>query len=178
VSDAASHPNTRAITQRLNRVGRRYSPMADYFTLIPELKDWNNGNGLDVDSWIGCTGTFPLAIGYSTLFWPSFVAFEGYVLREGFTIEGLRDWERHCGGNRRDIESVMNHLHIADTHQGGSTGISSERLVYLGCVLRDIYTAKLAWQFPERRFTVCFDDSASEDLTDYQLTFFQNDRDA
>ena len=149
--------------------------MIDYSKLIPELKDWNNGNGIDAQSWIGCSGTFQLAIGYSSIFWPTFVAFEGYVFREGFTIDGIRAWEQQCGTDRKAIESVMNHLHIADTHYSNCPDISRERVVYLGQTLRDIYIAKLAWQFPDRSFTVCFDDSERDNLTDYQLTFFQND---
>jgi hypothetical protein len=146
--------------------------MEDYSTLIPELKDWNNGNGIDVEAWIGCVGSFQLAIGYSTLFWPKFVEFEGYVFRESFSIEGLRQWERQ-GIDRRSIEAVMNHLHIADTHSTACEDISRERIVYLGRLLREIHQVKLQWQFPGRRFTVLFDDSHHEELTDYQLTFFQ-----
>ncbi len=149
--------------------------MPDYAALIPELKDWNNGNGIDVEAWISCAGNFQLAIGYSTLFWPSFVPFEAYVLREGFTIDGLRAWERQCGSDRKAIESVMNHIHIANTHSSACTDISKERVVFLGRVLRDVYVAKLAWQFPDRSFTVHFNDSEVDDLSDYHLTFFQND---
>ena len=152
--------------------------MTDFANLIPELKDWHNGDGIDARSWIGCMGNFQLAIGYSALFWPSFVEFEGYVLRESFTVDGLRAWERQCGSDRKAIESVMNHLHIADTHYTGCPDINRDRVVYLGRTLRDIYTAKLAFQFPGRSFTVSFDDSDSDDLIDYQLTFFQNDRNA
>jgi hypothetical protein len=149
--------------------------MTDYAKLIPELKAWNNGDGISVESWIGCSGNFQLAIGYSTLFWPSFVEFEGYVFREGFSVDSLRAWEQ-CGTDRRAIEAVMNHLHLADTHYPGCPDIDRDRLAYLGRTLRDIYTAKLAWQFPGRSFTVSFDDSDCVDLIDYQFTFFQNDR--
>lgn len=41
--------------------------MTDFAKLIPELPDWNNGKGIDVESWIDCIGTFQLAVGYSTL---------------------------------------------------------------------------------------------------------------
>jgi len=152
--------------------------MTDFAKLIPELKDWNNGDGISIESWICCSGNFQFAIGYSALFWPSFVEFEGYILREGFTIDGLRAWERQCGSDRRAVESVMNHLHIADTHYVGCPDINRERVVYLGRTLRDIYTVKLAWQFPARSFTVSFDDSDCDDLSDYQITFFQNDGNA
>lgn len=51
----------------------------DFNLLIPELKDWNNGQGIDIESWIGCMGDFEKAIGYSVIFWPSFVEIEGCV---------------------------------------------------------------------------------------------------
>jgi len=45
----------------------------DFDKLIPELKDWNNGKSVDVQSWIECGGDFQKAIGYSAMFWPEFV---------------------------------------------------------------------------------------------------------
>lgn len=30
--------------------------MTDFNALIPEMSSWNNGKGIDVDSWIGCAG--------------------------------------------------------------------------------------------------------------------------
>ena len=150
--------------------------MTDYAKLIPELTAWNNCNGIDVESWIGCSGNFKLAVGYSTLFWPAFVEFEDYVLREGFTVDALRAWERQCGADRQAIESVMNHLHIADTHFYGCPDLNRDRVVHLGRTLREIYIAKLAWQFPERSFSVSFDPSDCDNPIDCQLTFFQNGR--
>jgi len=147
--------------------------MTNFDQLIPEMRDWNNGAGIDVRAWIECSGSFQLAIGYSTLFWPEFVEFERYVLRAGFSVESLRGFERQCGGDRRRIEAVMNHLHIADIHHQGCEDITRERVVYLGQVLSEIYRAKLAWQFPAKRFEVHFDDSPAEHITDYELTFVQ-----
>jgi hypothetical protein len=37
-----------------------------------ELRAWNNGNGIDLESWVGCQGNFRLAVGYTTVFWPRF----------------------------------------------------------------------------------------------------------
>ena len=42
-----------------------------------ELAPWNNGAGIDLKSWIGCQGRFALAVGYSSIFWPEFVEFDG-----------------------------------------------------------------------------------------------------
>ena len=39
-----------------------------YPELIPELPTWNNGAGISVEAWVGCSGNFELAIGYSRLF--------------------------------------------------------------------------------------------------------------
>jgi hypothetical protein len=141
--------------------------------LIPEMRDWNDGAGISVQTWIECSGTFKLAIGYSTLFWPEFVEFERYVLRAGFSVESLRGFERQCGGDRLRIEGLMNHLHLADIQHQGCEDISRERVVYLGRVLSEIYRVKLAWQFPSKRFKVHFDDTPAENITDYVLTFVQ-----
>jgi hypothetical protein len=148
--------------------------MVDFSTLIPEMSRWNNGRGIDIDAWTACSGTFDLAVGYSTVFWPSFVEFEQYVLRDGFSVESLRGFERCCSGDRKAIEAVMNHLHIVDLHHHMMEGVGRATIVYLGHTLREIYRAKLAWQFPQRRFEVLFDDSNFDDLTDYQITFFQS----
>jgi hypothetical protein len=147
--------------------------MTDFNKLIPEMRDWNNGAGIDVEAWIGCEGSFRLAVGYTAIFWPEFVEFEQYVLRAGFSVESLRGFECQCGGDRRRVEAVMNHLHIADIQHHGCEDITRERVVYLGRVFSEIYRAKLAWQFPSRRFEVHFDDSPAEDLTDCELTFIQ-----
>ena len=149
--------------------------MPDYAKLILELPDWNNGKGIDVESWIGCSGNFQLAVGYSTLFWPRFVEFEGYVLREGFSIDSLRGCQQQRNGSRRSVEAVMNHLHIAAIHYHDLQSFTTEHALYLGRVLREIYQVKLAWQFPSRRFEVVFDESEHSDLMAYEITFYQSD---
>lgn len=40
----------------------------DFSDLILELPRWNNGDGIDAESWIGCVGNYELAIGYSLIF--------------------------------------------------------------------------------------------------------------
>jgi hypothetical protein len=56
----------------------------DFAALIPELPKWNGGAGIEPQAWIECVGNYELATGYSLIFWPSFVRFEDYVLRDGF----------------------------------------------------------------------------------------------
>ena len=47
-----------------------------------ELAAWNNGNGIDLESWISCEGRFSLAVGYASVFWPAFTLFEGYIVSD------------------------------------------------------------------------------------------------
>ena len=63
-----------------------------------DLAAWNNGAGIDLESWTGCEGRFALAVGYAAIFWPEFVEFEGYILRKGFSEDALKGFERRKEG--------------------------------------------------------------------------------
>ena len=149
--------------------------MTDYNKLIPELKDWNNGKGIDVESWIGCVGNFQKAIGYSAIFWPQFVEREGCVVNASVSIKNLKEWIVQCKGNLHAVEATVNHLHISDLHHTDCEDISSDRLKYLGDILKEIYECKLKRDFPDKKFTVIFDYNTEkpEDISDYILTFYQ-----
>lgn len=145
----------------------------DYAELIPELPTWNHGAGIDPESWIGCMGNFELATGYSLIFWPCLIEFDGYVLRSsGFDEGNLRAWERSTNNNRQAIEAVINHVHVLDIHSHG-TPATEAQLRHLGRVLRDILKAKLKTDFPDRSFEVVFNDEPKLDLIDYEVTFWQ-----
>lgn len=142
--------------------------------MLAELAAWNNGKGINLSSWIGCSGNFRLAVGYSTVFWPRFVLFEDYILREGFSLEALRGFERQCGAAGRSVEVVMNHLHIEDIQHYGCDDVTEPRIAYLGRVLKEVYEAKLQWQFPDRPCEVSLlEPEDRTDLTGFQLTFWQ-----
>jgi hypothetical protein len=148
--------------------------MAEDFTaLIPELPQWNNGDGIDSRGWIECVGNYELAAGYSLIFWPRFVRFEGYVLREGFSVESLRGFEEMTRRHRGAVEDVMNHIHIADIHC--NVEATEAQLRYVGRVLKDIHEVKLGHDFPDLRFEVTFNDEPGLDLVDYQVSFWQEE---
>ena len=146
--------------------------MTDFNELIPELSDWNNGAGIDPESWVGCVGTVPLAIGYSLIFWPRVVKFENYVLREDFCPEALRGFERGEGSTRTSVEWVMNHIHMIDIHHTEEIGTEAQ-LRYLGRLLKEIHEVKLRSDFPDLKFVVEFNDEPGLDLVDYQMSFWQ-----
>ncbi len=141
-----------------------------------ELAAWNNGKGIDLMSWVACEGNFSLAIGYASIFWPGFVKFERYILREGFSEASLRGFENQEGSTRKSTEGVMNHLHIVDLQFHGCEDISKDKIKILGQALKEIYEAKLKIQFPESPCIVEFyEPEDEEDLLEYQLSFWQAD---
>lgn len=138
-----------------------------------ELAAWNNGNGIDIESWVGCEGNFSLAVGYASVFWPAFTLFDGYILSADFSEKSLREFEQN-GSSRKSVEWVMNHLHILDIQHGACGDASRDKVIALGNVLKEIYEAKLQWQFPDRPCTVeFFIREDPDDLDEYQLSFWQ-----
>lgn len=139
-----------------------------------ELKRWNDGRGISVEDWIGCEGNFDLALGYSTIFWPTFELVGQYILTEGWTAEAVESFENQPDSTPQSIEWLINHLHIIDIQCDGKVGATIEHVLRLGTVLKEIYEAKLLWQFPDRPCEVVFyvpDDS--DNLDEYQVSFWQ-----
>jgi hypothetical protein len=143
-------------------------------SMAAELAAWNNGAGIDLLSWVGCTGSFSLAVGYAAVFWPQFAEYDGYVLREGFSVDSLRGFEKQTPGDRRAVETVMNHLHIADIQHFGCSDLSRDKLLLIGGVLKEIHEAKLRHDFPHRSFEVSlWEPDDPNDLIAYELSFWQ-----
>jgi hypothetical protein len=139
-----------------------------------ELRRWNNGDGIDLESWIACEGNFRFAIGYTTIFWPSFERRGPYILRDGTLDENIRSFEQQANSSPLSVEAVLNHLHLKDIQHAFCEDASSDKLAYLGEILKEIYEAKLAWQFPDDPCEVdLFIPEDREDLWEYQITFWQ-----
>jgi len=142
-------------------------------SMVQELSAWNSDKGIDLGSWVNCVGDYKLAVGYSTIFWPRFTLFEDYILREGFSVESLRGFEK-TSESKSSVESVMNHLHIADIHYSDHKNKSEDKIVFLGKILKEIYEIKLRTQFPDRPCVVEFyEPDDREDLVEFQLSFWQ-----
>lgn len=143
--------------------------------LLPQLKDWNNGQGIDPLSWVGCSGNFDLAIGYTTLFWPDFVEHDGMVFARHALNEKSLGTIKSClekfSNDKTQVERLLNHLHLLDTHHVGCPGATPEKLEFLGETLRDMWMAKLTQDFPGVKFIVELLGNPSSDLFDYQITF-------
>lgn len=143
-----------------------------------ELQAWNGGEGIGLESWVGCTGTFALAVGYASVFCPEFFEFEGYILRgsaaDDAMIQNIRGFESQPGATPRSIEWVLNHIHIADIQYHGCPDIAADKLVTIGTTLKKIYEARLALLFPNKPCVVEFHiPDNPEAHEDYQLSFWQ-----
>jgi hypothetical protein len=147
----------------------------DFAALIPELKHWNGGKGVDIETWISCEGDHKHLIGYAQILWPDFVEYDGCIFLGGSLDEAnYQAWFTQMKGDKGRVEAVMNHRHIVDlfsrSHHEPPT---REVIVYIGRVMRDILQAKLNRDFPDRKVRVTFAEGGVEDLVDYQVTFFQ-----
>ena len=143
-------------------------------SMKPDLGRWNEGKGISVEDWIGCVGNIDLAVGYSTVFWPNFELVGVYILTEGWTKESLESFEKQPNSTPQGIEWVMNHLHMIDIHCDNEVLATKDHLLRMGSVLKEIYEAKLLWQFPDRACEVeFFIPHDPDDLREYQISFWQ-----
>jgi hypothetical protein len=147
--------------------------MSETKDVLPELGEWNGGRGIKPLDYFFCVATSPSTVASIELFWPKFVEFEGYVLREGFNEDNLRSWERSPSGHDHALtERAVNFLDIGTLFQNSGEPPSEQldaRIELLRRTLADIYAVKLAHDFPLRRFRVVFID----DENDCALTFCQ-----
>jgi hypothetical protein len=162
-----SENGSKSIPQRLSDFN-----LAD---LVPETQKWNEGSGVDLKSWLWRVGSFEHAIGYGKLFWPEFTEFDDCVFfTEGFSAECYYTYMRQAGGNKQAVEEVMNHRHILDLFSPPERQPTREQIVYLGRLLKEMWTTKLHRDFPTRRILISFSDEPCGDLVDYIITFFQD----
>jgi hypothetical protein len=142
--------------------------------MAEELGAWDAGAGIPLETWIECEGNYKLAIGYAAMFWPKFEAVDKYILVEGCSKESIASFENRENSSPKLVEWILNHFHLADLHNQDSYDVSADKLIFLGNVIKEMWEAKLQWQFPDRPCTVEFyvpDDP--EDIGEYQVAFWQ-----
>lgn len=145
----------------------------DFNELIPELKRGNHGKGIDIRSWLYNVASYELAAAFGWLFWPEFTIHDDCVFFANFSEEGYQSFMESTGGNKESVESVMNHLHIWDLFHLGPEDPSDDLIRYFGRLLEEMWSCKLARDFPERQIVVSFWEGEDNDLVDPQITFFQ-----
>ena len=110
--------------------------------------------------------------GYRKIFWPDFVEHDGcvfLVLDKALYLQ----WLRQMNGNKQRVEAIMNHRHIVDLLPSAVDKPARSLVVAFGRLLCDVWKAKLQRDFPTKRFCVSFPLEECEDLTEYEVTFYQ-----
>jgi len=108
--------------------------------------------------------------------WPDFGEHDGCVLFRKMDAAGepiYPDWMVQLGGDRSRVEAMMNHHHIADILEGVVESPSHEVVLAFGRLMRELWTAKLSRDFPDRKFVVSFPEDYSDDVVAYEITFYQ-----
>jgi len=141
--------------------------------LIPELQLWNNGEGIDLDGWLSCMGTYELGIAFVHFLWPQFQEHDGCLFRGRVDDANYQTWISSTNGDKTAVEKVMNHLHIVDIFPNVKDSPSREQALYFGRCLKEMWSAKLRTDYPDKDVTVQFFEEDCEDLRDYQITFYQ-----
>lgn len=143
--------------------------------LLPELQAWNEGRGIEPLDYVFCIARSDVTVAFVDLFWPRFVEFEGYVLREGFDEKTLRGWEARPGIKRKNIEAAVNFLDVGCLFANSKepeSALLDARMDFVFATLSETYAAKLARDFPTHQFKVVMID----DEYDFAISFFQIDR--
>jgi hypothetical protein len=148
---------------------------SDISSLIPELQAWKvKGKTVDVQRWIATVGSFEHLIAYATILWPQFVEHDDCVFRANtFNPDNYSSWMSSLNGNRKRVEAMMNHLHILDIFVNANRPPSQSMVLYVGRMLKDMWQTKLNRDFPAKQITVSFPEDYSEDLSQYEISFFQ-----
>jgi len=96
---------------------------------------------------------------YIDIMWPEFIEKEGLILRSTSIPE---DWDsfvqqaKDANWSERDVEYIINHLHITDLfiNDPDRDGIDSEVYRFLADLVTHFWTYRLKELFPEKQFEV------------------------
>jgi len=109
---------------------------------------------------------------YREIFWPDFVEHDDCVF-VAFNPQYYAEWLEKFQGDKAHVEAMMNHRHIADSLPQAVEEPTRELVVAYGRLLREAWEAKLRRDFPHREFVVSFPEDDTDDLDDYEVTFWQ-----
>jgi len=133
---------------------------------IPDLAEFCRAHPRgSVWNWLSIASDIAVAAAFGKLFWPDFVVHEGGIfLREIFSEETYNEWKAQPGITTRDIERVMNHVHIYDLFMNSKGRMPDEGAVfYLAALLAKLWSLRAAEEFGHDRVVVeLVDEEAAE----------------
>ena len=144
--------------------------------LDDEFQRWFGGDDVSLYEWITCAGSLADLAAYGRIIWPDFVEHGGRIFKAGFSEPVYHETLLRNEGDEEAAQAFVNHKHVLDLFgrpDARGKAPSQELVIYVGRLLRDIWQAKLGHDFPNRRIIVEFFPERSENLDDYQLTFYE-----
>lgn len=154
----------------------------DWRRLFPEIDDWITNDPLkDRQSLTGdglalSFARTDTALALAEFSWPSFVVIDDMVLRgyrgDGADLnEAVAYWMACSSGDKSATESMLNHEHFWPLVQASPP--TAEAAMHWGALVREMWAAKLARDFPDRRFEVALHTGPDVERMDHQITFYQ-----
>lgn len=121
------------------------------------------GAEISLIDYVGFVATPDLLFGFASLFWPDLIVYQGLrFLASGFSPALYEQW-RGKGLDSREIQRVMNHVHVSTLFQNQQ--ISDETAVEAARILATIWSRTLG---PEGLAT----EAVGSSLDDAAATFF------
>lgn len=150
----------------------------NYNSLITDLDEWESHNRCKIgpDGWLAGMGSFNLAVAFSYLFHPEFIVHDDCVFIAPFSEQSEKNYNSFKALAEHDkskTEVTINHIHLMDLFPACDEKPTREQILYLGRTLKDMWKLKLNRDFPKRDFIVSFPEDYTEDLFEYEITFWQ-----
>lgn len=133
-----------------------------YLTLTPAYQRWCAHAPLEsrnVASYMAYLARVDHLLCYLTIFYPTFVIVDDLILRADAVPDNWDEFMRQARVARwlpREIEYVINHLHVTDIflNDPDRDAIPIEVYGFLADVIADLWRKRLQDAFPQRRFEV------------------------
>jgi hypothetical protein len=127
----------------------------------------------DFDTWsyLNLRADFDLAAAFAKLFWPDFVEVDGCVLlQREYSPEAFAELMERYDGDRRAVESLLNHVHITDLFLNSSRDVTYPDELYEFLAQTLIYGWKQVLQdkHPEKRFIFTLRHTPSPEISFHQ----------
>jgi len=125
-------------------------------SLLPVFQIYRSEE-LDLGIWnyLGMRADIDLAAAFTRLFWPDLIEVDGCViLRENYSPDNFAEWMEHFEGDRGEVESMLNHVHMYDLFLNAPQNVKyPEQLYeYMAKVLLFGWKQVLQATFPGKRF--------------------------
>lgn len=141
-------------------------------------EDFNNAE-LNFWDFIKYKSNVDLGFAFCKLFFPEFVQVDECVfLAEMYNSQAYQDWREKFGGDRMQLESIINHVHIYDLFEADEESDDLDEKVWDGIAkyLVKSWMFALNEMFPDREFFIRHSNDPDEygpTITFYQLNHGQ-----